>query len=374
MKIQFLNVTEEKSARYTLRYKGCEECKQSKRLSTFVHGGDLCIQCLRYLNDPSRQFPDLNRKLFDQNLPSILEGLQKSAEAAQISHHEILQHLTQLTTRVSNLESLETRVTEPSMESKDSERESIRKLMADTVAESEIWKQKALTLETQLSSTQEKIKILEQHALVQQQILDQKALELEKLTRESNQVVMERDNLREKCETQEAAARLASESRHAKQEAEIQSQRAESVAEIQRLKAELQHQEQKYITEIRHLEKQIREPQVRMTPSTVGASSSEASSSSLPRYEMSPSQGYGPLVAERRLVYEPRTPASPIAALAAWVPAGTPTPHSSDREPAVDPTARPLQREREPPGSAESRTTPRKPPSIKFRSPGPQKA
>ena len=344
------SATEEKTGRYTLRYKSCEQCQQSKRLSTFGHRRDICIQCLRYLNDPNRQFPDLNHKLFDSNLPQIIEGIQKSVEESQISHHQLLQHITQLTTRISNLESrnLEPQVTERPMESKDSEIQNIRQLLADTAAENEIWKSRAITLEAQLNPTQERIKILEAQAVEQQQILDQKTLELEKL-------ILERDNLQDRCQ---------------KEEVEARSQREQYITEIQRLKEELKDQEQKYIEEIRHLEEQSREPQVRMTPSTVAASSSSVKEESSPlpnRYIMTPSVGYGPFVAERRLVYEPATPSSPIQALAAWMPA-------------VDQTARPVQvkgshpAEQGPGDSAESRSTPKKPPSIKFRSPAPTKA
>lgn len=325
---------EEKKARYTVRYKSCEQCQQSKRMSTFGHGGDICIQCLRYLNDPSRHVPDINRKLFDINLPATIERLQKSVEEAQISHQEILQHVSQLTTRVSNLENrnLEPQVMEPPMESKDSEIQQIRKLMADTEAEKEIWKSRATKVEAELSVTQERIKILEQHGRAQQQILDHKALELEKLRRESNQVVMERDNVREKWE---------------KQEIDAQSQKAQYIADVQRLKEALQHQEQKYIAEISLLETQIRDHQARMTLAAVEASNPEEYSPLPGRYQMSPSQGYGPLVGERRLVFEPsdRLLSSEVGP--------TDDPNRSDPPP---------------------RSTPRKPPSIKFPNPTPKKS
>ena len=115
-----------------------------------------------------------------------------------------------------------------------------------------------------------------------------------------DQLVMERDNLQERCD---------------KQEAEIRSHREQLVAEIYTLQEELKQQTDKYAAEIRILKNQNRVLQAedgRTTPSTIEASNLEEYSPLPGIYENSPSQGYGPFVAERRLVYEPEdTPASP---------------------------------------------------------------
>lgn len=128
---------------------------------------------------------------------------------------------------------------------------------------------------------------MEVHGVTDRKRAEKQEEELKELDRAYNQLVMERDNLVDQGKQQAI---------------QVQNESAKYVLEIQRLKEALKNQEPRYLEE--HKIRVQRAEETGMVSSIVDGSDFGEYSPIPQRYQMSPSQVYGPFVAERRMLFE----------------------------------------------------------------------